>query len=193
MKKNQVQRRIFLYQLKKKQKLKPYDILLKKFQYRNALDAAFLSESALVIVSVLQELMLRGALRHALGQRDETQLAPILRLITNQIHNPHYQIILLDVANVILDMYGNLLTDPDNQSQTLFTELYAMKSKVDAETSTHKKLIHLLGSIDILLASQRILASETRLLDPIKTEKTTKSKTGKSKPVGNYKGLIQKK
>lgn len=56
-----------------KKKLKEYDIYFKKFQYHSALDAALLTKNVEIIISVLEELLDRNALKVALLNRNEVK------------------------------------------------------------------------------------------------------------------------
>ena len=47
----------------RKQRLRPYDTFLKNFQYSDALDAALESRHALIVVSLLDELIQRDCLQ----------------------------------------------------------------------------------------------------------------------------------
>jgi U3 small nucleolar RNA-associated protein 15 len=62
--------------------LAEYERFLRKFQYRNALDAALKTGRHVVITSLIQELIDRDGLKIALSGRDETTLEPILRFLT---------------------------------------------------------------------------------------------------------------
>ena len=93
----------FKVEERRKPRLRAYDVLLKKFQYRRALDVAFATKQpAIVVVSLLQELVHRGALVNALSGRDDEHLAPLLTLLVKQVANPRYSGLLVDVANIVL-------------------------------------------------------------------------------------------
>ena len=49
--------------------LQPYDRLLKRFHYRDALDAALATNNPVVVASILEELAARNGLGPALGER----------------------------------------------------------------------------------------------------------------------------
>ena len=56
-----------------KKRLKDYDIYFKKFQYHSALDAALSTKNVEIIISVLEELLDRNALKVALLNRNEVK------------------------------------------------------------------------------------------------------------------------
>jgi U3 small nucleolar RNA-associated protein 15 len=109
----------------KKPKLRKYDQFLRKFQYKNALDAALLPvspkiEASLFIfvmlidilfpknvrptmtMSVIEELIHRDGLRIALSGRDEPLLEPIFVFVVKYITNPRFATTLLQVGEMIL-------------------------------------------------------------------------------------------
>lgn len=83
----------------RKRKLASYDKLLRRFEYGAALDAAVLTNSAVIATSVIQELVLRDGLHRALAHRDEERLAPILSFLVKHISDPRHAPLLLDVAD----------------------------------------------------------------------------------------------
>lgn len=86
----------------KKQRLAPYDALLKRFQYHDALDAALETKRAVVVSSVLDELIQRSSLRLALSSRDDRTLQPLLKFLVKSLTNPRYSTLLIDVTNIVL-------------------------------------------------------------------------------------------
>lgn len=92
-------------EVEKKVKLRPYDKLLRKFKYSQALDAVLEGRpKAVVVVSVLQELVRRSGLKTALSGRDEVTLRPILLFLAKNVTHPRYANLLIGVSNVILGM-----------------------------------------------------------------------------------------
>lgn len=93
----------FVVSVTKKPKLRPYDRMLKKFKYHEALDAVFKGQhQTVVVISFLQELLRRSALRLALRGRDDQALKPLLTFLVSHVTNPRYTSLLTDVGNVIL-------------------------------------------------------------------------------------------
>jgi len=93
---------------KKRKKLRPYDVFIRKFQYNNALDAAMKEAHPVIVVSVIDELMQRNGLKIALSGRTDADLLPVLAFVVKHIANPHYTRPLLQTANLILDLYGSV-------------------------------------------------------------------------------------
>jgi U3 small nucleolar RNA-associated protein 15 len=92
----------------KSKRLGDYDKLLKSFQYAKALDAVLARHSPAVVVAVVHELHYRGGLRQAIARRTEDTLAPILKFILSNIHQPKYTSILIQVAEMVLDTYRHV-------------------------------------------------------------------------------------
>jgi hypothetical protein len=57
--------------VEKRKTLQDYDKQLKKFQYKNALNAAFNKKNSAATVSLIEELIQRGTLEIALQGRDD--------------------------------------------------------------------------------------------------------------------------
>ena len=55
-----------------------------------------------IIISLLDELILRDGLLSALSRRDDTSLEPILRFLAKHVLNPRYSGLLIDVVHVVL-------------------------------------------------------------------------------------------
>ena len=89
----------------RKQRLQPYDKLLKAFNYGGALDAALTTGQAQVVASVLQELYVRDGVRLALSARDEEALMPILQFLCKHITDSNYTALLTDTSMTVLDLY----------------------------------------------------------------------------------------
>lgn len=134
----------------KKQKLKPYDMALKQFEYAKALNAALATRRSAVVVSVLQEFFLRGeeSLRRALLNRTDKELAPLLEFLVQGIGNPHYVNIVMDTAHVVLDLYGRKA----GESLLLDEQLAALNRKIKSECQLQQRLALLSGSLEMVLA-----------------------------------------
>eukprot|EP00911_Craspedida_sp_UC1_P000938 UC1_evm1s708 len=137
-------------EVERKHKLKPYDRLMRKFQYALALDAVLEGRPrAVVVVSVLQELVRRSGLKQALSGRDETALRPVLVFLVKNVTNPRYARLLIGVANVLLDVYAGQV----GLSPTIDALLEKLLQKLRAEVALQERLLETLGSIDAILAA----------------------------------------
>jgi U3 small nucleolar RNA-associated protein 15 len=54
------------------------------------------------VISLIQELMHRGALRMALSHRDDVALEPLLKFLDKHLCRPRYTHILIQVAECVL-------------------------------------------------------------------------------------------
>lgn len=125
-------------------RLRPYEALLKKFSYQQALDAGLKTRNPLVIVTVLDELSRRNGLTIALSGRDELSLEPLLAFIAKFVTNPRYSILIIKVAHCILDLYASQLGRSDAIDE-LFLKL---QKQVFAEADFQRHLMPLLGALD---------------------------------------------
>ncbi|KAL2917963.1 U3 small nucleolar RNA-associated protein 15 [Polyrhizophydium stewartii] len=134
---------------KRRARLQTYDKLLKSFQYANALDAVLTGPpKPLLIISMLEELIHRDGLRIALAGRDERTLQPILSFLMKYINNPRYTALLVDVTNIILDIYAGVLT----HSLVIAELLQKLKFKVREEIGVEYQLAEVMGLMDTLMA-----------------------------------------
>eukprot|EP00696_Hemimastix_kukwesjijk_P010727 gnl/Hemi2/23498_TR7874_c0_g1_i1.p1 gnl/Hemi2/23498_TR7874_c0_g1~~gnl/Hemi2/23498_TR7874_c0_g1_i1.p1 ORF type:complete len:230 (+),score=69.48 gnl/Hemi2/23498_TR7874_c0_g1_i1:971-1660(+) len=133
----------------RKARLKDYDIFLKKFQYKNALDAALNAGRPVIGISVLEELSARDGLKIAVSGRDEAGLEPLLTFINKHITNPRYSSMLVDVANLVFDIYASIL----GQSVTIDTLFVQLRAKLAAELNFQRDLLGLLGTMELVIAA----------------------------------------
>ncbi|XP_062509297.1 U3 small nucleolar RNA-associated protein 15 homolog [Corticium candelabrum] len=141
--------------------LAEYETFLRKFQYRNALDAALKTGRHVVIVSLVQELVHRDGLKIALSGRDEMALEPVLRFLTKYIADPRYTALLSDVCNIVLDIYAGAV----GESPKIDELLQKLKSRIDYELIFQQQVFQLLGAMDMIFAAslpRPTIPSETR-------------------------------
>ncbi len=134
---------------KRKRRERPYDQYLRRFQYNNALDAALREKHPLHVVSVLEELMQREALRNALAGRDDRELQGILAFTTKHISNPHYAATLVETASIIIDLYGSVC----GQSSLTDELVVKLKHQVAAEIRLQEDVVKVLGTAQLLAAA----------------------------------------
>ena len=94
----------------KTKKLKEWEKLLHKGQYREALDITLERHDKLTTFSLLTTLRYRSALRASLVGRDETTMQPILLWVYNNISNPTFVQICVEVSMNLLDLYSKHLS-----------------------------------------------------------------------------------
>jgi U3 small nucleolar RNA-associated protein 15 len=130
----------------KRRKLRPHDMFLKKFSYKEALDAALETREPSTVAAVFEELCQRGndAIDIALSGRDETDLEPILAYITRFIAHPRFSHLLIPICDKILSMYEvgtNVVID--QSAGKLLTQ-------VTQEVDVQKGLMTVLGGLDLV-------------------------------------------
>eukprot|EP00351_Strombidinopsis_sp_SopsisLIS2011_P001413 CAMPEP_0116879450 /NCGR_PEP_ID=MMETSP0463-20121206/11268_1 /TAXON_ID=181622 /ORGANISM="Strombidinopsis sp, Strain SopsisLIS2011" /LENGTH=84 /DNA_ID=CAMNT_0004528819 /DNA_START=1150 /DNA_END=1401 /DNA_ORIENTATION=- len=65
----------------RKNKLKPYEVMLKKFQYKKALNEAINSKNPEVVMSLLEEIIERDALELAVANRTPEELKLLMEFM----------------------------------------------------------------------------------------------------------------
>lgn len=141
-----------------------HDKLLRKFQYSAALDAALLRSSPDTVSALIRELVHRDALVVALANRDDIALEPVAAFVRRYIANPRYTLLLIDVANVLIGMYGafaNLLTPEDMYEvviaqSPILDEIFAKITIVVREVAAvQEEIQQVLGMMDCLSHNAR--------------------------------------
>jgi len=140
-----------------KRRLERYDVLLRKFKYAAALDAALATNKPAVVVGVLRELMHRGGLRIALKRRDETTLEPLLVFLVNCITVPQYAPLLVTVCTLVVDMYASVL----GRSMRIDELFYKLQTRLHRELELQGQLLRLMGALDLLVAASEPAATTT--------------------------------
>jgi U3 small nucleolar RNA-associated protein 15 len=142
--------------LQKKQKLHKYDLKLKQFRYGDALDEALDNRDPRGIAAVLEELGRRRGLIQALSNRDEETLEMILAFTVGFISNPKYTPLLIGVANILCDIYADVL----GQSDTIDEYFEKLHMHVRNECRAQKSLLQLVGQIDAVMYAAEVQNSE---------------------------------
>ncbi|XP_052792545.1 U3 small nucleolar RNA-associated protein 15 homolog [Mya arenaria] len=145
----------YVVEHRKKEKLAQYDRFFKKFEHSKALDSALESKLRAtmpqVTVGVMQELARRGALRSAIAGREGGQLKSLLSFIRKNISNPQLMPTLIDVTNIILDIYGSQM----GRSSVLDTALHQLKVTVDQEVTYMTQMLEVIGQLDTLFSASQ--------------------------------------
>ncbi|KJE94791.1 U3 small nucleolar RNA-associated protein 15 [Capsaspora owczarzaki ATCC 30864] len=142
----------FKVEVRRKRRLKPFEVFLKKFQYQNALDAVLnTGQRPIIVISLLEELVHRDGLRIALAGRDEITLEPLIVFLIKNIANPRYSSLLIDLSNMLFDIYT-----PALGQSIVIDELFVKLQRVIAtEIAFQKQLYQLIGSLDMILSSSQ--------------------------------------
>ena len=133
--------------VQRKQRLRSYDMALRKFRYHEALDAALASRNPTVVVTVLEELVYRQGLHKALSGRDEVTLEPLLSFLSRYTTNPRYAALLVDVCRLVLEMYKAVL----GQSEAIDELFTRLGRHVKLEVGFQRDVLQLLGSMGAIM------------------------------------------
>ncbi|KAK9812594.1 hypothetical protein WJX72_000068 [[Myrmecia] bisecta] len=134
---------------RRRARLAPYDQFLRKFHYREALDAALDSRQPEVVASVLEELAARSGLNAALGGRDAEGLLPVLAHLDKYIREPRYARLLIGVAHRILDAYASAV----GASREVDELLLQLRQHVHLELRLQADLRRIQGMMEPILAA----------------------------------------
>lgn len=130
-------------------KLADYDRSLQKFNHGEALDQAVNTGKPIIVTSVVEELMTRGALTGALAGRDPQSLNPILGVIQRNIRKPLYTKRLTQLLNAIVDIYGAEFGQDSEMDQ----RLSAILNAVQREVRECRSLAELQGAAQTILSA----------------------------------------
>ncbi|KAI8149626.1 WD40-repeat-containing domain protein [Fennellomyces sp. T-0311] len=151
----------FTVERRRKAKLAKYDKHLKSHEYHNALDAVLEpgKRQAPLVTAMLQELIHRQVLVSSLSGRDDVSLEPLVTFLIRHINAPAYTNLLVDVSEVLLDIYGPVL----GQSPLIDDLLRKLSRKVNAEIGLQKDLIQAMAALDMLFSKSTTSASTDKL------------------------------
>ena len=128
-------------------RLRPYEVMLKKFRYQDALDSALKTRNPIIIVTMLEELSRRCGLNIALSGRDESSLEPLLSFCARYVSNPRYAVLVIQVVHNILDLYANELGHSDSIDE-LFLK---MRKQVKLEVLFQREVLNICGALDCVI------------------------------------------
>ncbi|KAG0721193.1 U3 small nucleolar RNA-associated protein 15 [Chionoecetes opilio] len=135
------------------EKMAKYDRMICKFEYSRALDAVMVSfianKCTSISVGVLQELIRRGGIKTAVAGRDVKKLTALLGFLIKNIRHPAYKPVLMDVANAVIDVYGDTL----DENPKLVRHFRRLKEEVAAELQLCVEHSALMGAIQMFLTT----------------------------------------
>jgi U3 small nucleolar RNA-associated protein 15 len=131
-----------------------YDKCLRKFEYSKALNCVLVNYIAnrtpQVTVSVIQELIRRRALQKAFDQRDLRSIKQILQFFIRNITEAPFTKVLIDAANVFIDVYEN---NPIMMNPEVTKLLISLTKLLREEAELANKLTELQGIMHMLLTA----------------------------------------
>jgi U3 small nucleolar RNA-associated protein 15 len=129
-----------------------YDNLLRKFEYSAALDCVltrgYVNRTPQVTVAVMQELMRRQGLVTAFSNRTQDSLAKIITFFNKYISDGRFTRVLIDIANIFMDIYEKSFLSLSTDVQRLVIEL-CRRIKVEEELTL--EFLKLEGSLDMII------------------------------------------
>ncbi|EXJ60363.1 hypothetical protein A1O7_04515 [Cladophialophora yegresii CBS 114405] len=130
-----------------KQKMfNPWERELHKGRYREALDVALRGSDTLTMVTLLNTLRYRSALRAALEDRTESDLQPIIQWIWKNISNTAFVSLCVEISMNIMDLYSKHLFESD----TLAKQVKRLRERVHEETSRAQEAAMATGMLELL-------------------------------------------
>lgn len=128
------------------------DGFLRKFQYREALDASLSEkEPAGLTIALISDLIDRRALDASLTGRDDESLGAICDFLYAQITKSYYAEICIDVLDRILELYSSVFS----QSKMLSEKFRRIQRKLDEEINLQKRYIELAAQLETTQTSSR--------------------------------------
>lgn len=130
----------------KQKKLALWERELHKGQYRAALDIAVQTADKITIVTLLNTLRYRSALRAALEDRCETEIQPIMNWIWKNISNTSFVPLCVEVSMNLMDLYSRHLAE----SETLARQLKRLRERVQEEVNRAQQAGMTKGMLELL-------------------------------------------
>lgn len=100
-----------------------------------------------MVVALCEELVERGGLHTALGQRSEDELCELLKFMIWKVTDHRYATVLADVCRITLDMYAGVA----HMSRSVQTLLDELSEVVGKEIQISESLSELDGQIEMLI------------------------------------------
>ncbi|XP_039251347.2 U3 small nucleolar RNA-associated protein 15 homolog [Styela clava] len=154
---------------KQKEQLPKYDKFFRKFQHSKALDEALQPRvMPEVTVAVFKELIRRGCLKSAMAGRTNIKLTNLLKFLIRNVTKISFTSTLLEVSDVLVDLYYPEIQDHPHSVRMLFIKL---RDIVKNEAELHRQMFSLVGCLDALLAThartENDITKLTNASDPI--------------------------
>ncbi|TID17434.1 putative small nucleolar ribonucleoprotein complex subunit [Venturia nashicola] len=126
-----------------------WENFLRKGQYDLALDLVLEdTRNPIAVLTLLQALIHRSALRTALSNRNAKTILPLLRWLTKRVGDPRYVRVTTDVAMMVLELYGEHL----GQSAEVDREIYKLHGQVRSGCEVAQMCWGTLGMVGLLEA-----------------------------------------
>lgn len=130
-----------------RQRVKEYDLLLRKFKYGDAAELAFESDRPELTISIIQELVFRNGLKDALKVKNSEIIVKVITWLCGKVHNCKYKATVIPLCGLVIDMYSAVtLINKD-----LFEAVKKLSKEVEEEYAQQTQALQIIGIIDFLL------------------------------------------
>lgn len=135
-------------------KYSKHDKFLRKFEHSKALKSVLVNYVANkhpeITVSVIQELIKRKAFEKAIVNKDSVLITALLRFLAKNIPNLHFSKILIDAANIFINVYTPLIGFLSPEIVALLQKLSQLLAQ---EVQLAKDMLAIEGVLHMLMAS----------------------------------------
>jgi len=128
--------------------LSGWDRALRRGQYEISLDLALSSRDTTAILTILDALVHRSALRTALSNRNSETIMPLLKWLNRNISNHQFVRLKSDTAMMVLELYG----DQMGKSREIDTEIRRLHTGVRQSCEIAQMCLGTLGMVGLLEA-----------------------------------------
>ncbi|KAK8735754.1 hypothetical protein OTU49_005302 [Cherax quadricarinatus] len=90
-----------------------------------------------------------GGIKTAVAGRNVKSLTPLLTFLKKYIRHPAYKLVLIDVANIVIDVYSDTL----DETPALVLPFTQLKDEIEAEVRLSREHISLMGAIEMFFTA----------------------------------------
>ncbi|XP_064546651.1 U3 small nucleolar RNA-associated protein 15 homolog [Drosophila montana] len=159
-------------------KLKPYDMHLRKFNYKKALDFVCtrrnISKFPENVVAVITELQHRSALQAALTNRPDEKIIQFINFLCDHMGEVQFMRPLLNAASAVMDVFENNVFSYNKQ---MLTALERLRQTMQSEIRLTCELLQVKGALEMIIGGALDNNEETA-----STVRYTQNKTPKMHP-----------
>lgn len=134
-----------------------YDHWLRKYEYVKCLEYVLkpyiISKNPHVTISVLQELIHRKGLKRAITGKKNSLTLRLCKFITKFLSEHRFMRVLIDVANILLDVYKDTSHELTGD---LGKHIVIMAATINKEIQLTNELCELMGGVETLIDSSKI-------------------------------------
>ncbi|KAK6621411.1 hypothetical protein RUM43_011717 [Polyplax serrata] len=160
----------------KKERFTRYDVHLKRFEFTKALNVVLapyvMNKTPEITVAVLQELLYRKTLRAAIAGFEDKTVVPLLRFVTKNLGDQRFTRVLIEVANVFLEIYEDSVSQC---SPTVTSLLIKLDKRLAEEVDLTESLLCLKGCIRLMNFASNSESSKLNLQVPAMPLKPSES------------------